>query len=70
MEKFLEKYPKFKDFILAFVKIQEDFINTKVDKINEEAVLDKAKTLKNMKICSNVLLLAPNTKLKSWKQPR
>ena len=49
MEEFLEKNPKFKDFILAFVKIQEDFINTKVDKINEEAVLDKAKTLKNMK---------------------
>ena len=45
MEEFLDKYPRFTDFILGFVKNEEIFANMEINKLNEQVVLNKAKAV-------------------------
>ena len=43
MEKFLETYPRFKDFVQNFIQKEEDKIKKGIEMFNEEELLEKAK---------------------------
>ena len=55
MEEFLQRHPKFEDFLRSFVRNEEDKINKQMENFNKEEVLEKVESiLRNVKKHTNI----------------